>query len=514
MADSVSHPLIKAGSMEKRDYQEKVVAEAAAANVMCVLPTGLGKTPIAVMVAALRLSRFPDSRVLVMAPTRPLVSQHMKSFAGFFNMPDEKLGSVDGTVHPEERKEIYRDKVVIFATPQTVANDLHRNRVSLKNFSLLVLDEVHHAVGKYSYLYVTKRYQKEADNPRLLGLTASPGWRRDKVDEVFRNAGMENVCIMSEDDEEVRPWVRKKHMEWVEVSLPGSFMKIKLILDEAFRKRAEKLAAFGLKKPPKYVNRRDLLDLQTQFHQAIRRGNRMAFSGASLVAQLIKLEHARDLLGTQGISQLEAYWSKLRDEDSRAAARLLNDRDVSGAAFLTRKLFEAGSRHPKISELCRIVHTQFAEKPDSRIIVFANYRNSVREIVKVLSGVAGARPAEFVGQKEGMSQKEQAETLDDFRKGKYNVLIGTSVAEEGLDIPAMDVAVFYEAVPSEIRAIQRRGRVGRQAAGRIIILITKGTRDEAYHWTSRNKESRMHSTLSDMRRGIGQDAPAVNEDGI
>ena len=147
------------------------------------------------------------------------------------------------------------------------------------------------------------------------------------------------------------------------------------------------------------------------------------------------------------------------------------------------------------------MNQQLREKPDSKIIVFANYRESVKEIVNSLGNVENARPVEFVGQREGITQKEQNERLRNFREGKYNVLVCTSIGEEGLDIPEMDLAVFYEPVPSGIRSIQRRGRVGRQKIGRIVLLITKGTRDEAYYWSARYKEKSMHRTLYGMKKG-------------
>lgn len=81
--------------------------------------------------------------------------------------------------------------------------------------------------------------------------------------------------------------------------------------------------------------------------------------------------------------------------------------------------------------------------------------------------------------------------------GEYDVLLSTSVAEEGIDIPAVDLVVLYEPVPSEVRMIQRRGRTGRKRTGRVKVLITNGTRDEAYYWSSIRKEDRMKNQLID-----------------
>ena len=179
---------------------------------------------------------------------------------------------------------------------------------------------------------------------------------------------------------------------------------------------------------------------------------------------------------------------------------LAANKNVSNAIFLTRKLKEEGYKHPKIGKICSVVNQQIVEKPDSKIIIFANYRDTVREIVSTLKGIEGVKPVEFVGQKEGVTQKKQVQTLNEFRLDVHNVLVCTSIGEEGLDIPSMDLAVFYEPAPSEIRTIQRRGRVGRQKAGKVIILITRGTRDEAYYWSAHHKERQMKGILEDMRR--------------
>jgi Fanconi anemia group M protein len=95
----------------------------------------------------------------------------------------------------------------------------------------------------------------------------------------------------------------------------------------------------------------------------------------------------------------------------------------------------------------------------------------------------------------GLSQREQTQILDLFRTGKYNVLVATSVAEEGLDIPEVQMVLFYDCTPSAIRNIQRRGRTGRKGAGKVVILMTENTREEAYHWAGQQRERRMREFL-------------------
>ncbi len=496
----MEHPLLKNDSLQSRIYQETILSKAVNSNLLCVLPTGLGKTPIAIVVAVYRIEKFPDSRVMILAPTKPLVEQHMKSFIETVDLPEEEFVLLTGMVKPGERKEIYRKGKVVFATPQTVKNDLENGILELDDFSLVVFDEAHHAVGDYAYPFIARRYKEEAENPRILGLTASPGGTKAKIKEICSNLGIDKVEIRTETDHDVGPWVKGKEVEWVNVSLPQTFSDVKAYLEKAYRNRLGKLKRIGFTKPVRLINKRDLLGLQKRLLGGIKSGNKKNFWGLSVVSQAIKTEHVLTLLETQGIRPLEEYLKKLRNETSRSTKSLLKDREFSHAMFLVDQLSEKGARHPKISKLCGIVSKQLEKNADSKIIIFANYRNTVKEIVKSLENIDSSKPIEFMGQREGMTQKEQRQRIEDFRAGLHNILVTTSVGEEGIDIPEMQLAIFYEPVPSEIRSIQRRGRVGRTKVGRVVILITRNTRDEAYYWTAKRKEKVMKKTLYEMKR--------------
>lgn len=493
----VKHPLIRKNSLESRLYQEAILGRAVGNDLLCVLPTGLGKTPIAIVLAVFRLEKHPDSKVLILAPTKPLIEQHLNSFREVINLPEKEFVLLTGMVKPEEREESYRHSKFIFATPQTVKNDLKNGRLELSDFSLVVFDEAHHSIGDYAYPYIAKVYIENAKNPRILGLTASPGGTKEKVKEIMNNLGIEKVDIRTEEDFDVEPWVKKKQVEWVHVELPQTFFNIRESLRKAYEYRLRGLRKLGFSKPIRLVTKRELLELQKKF--ASSDSNYTKFWGVSLVSQAIKAEHAISLIETQGINSLETYFKKLRSEKAKSSKSLVKDRNVKKAMYLTGELSEEGSEHPKMAKLRETVSKQFEKDPDSKIIVFANYRNMVREIVKVLSEVRNSKPVEFMGQREGLTQKEQKKRIEEFREGKHNILVTTSVGEEGIDIPEMELAVFYEPVPSEIRSIQRRGRVGRTKLGKIMILIARKTRDEAYYWMAHRKEKVMKKTLYEMR---------------
>ena len=499
----LDNELLKPNTMQPREYQLNILRTCLTKNTLCVLPTGLGKTNIAVVLAAHRLRDFPESKVLVLAPTRPLVNQHFSSFRKHINLEDVEFRVVTGTLKPNERQRAYRDRFlrVLFATPQTIRNDLKNSLLSLEDFSLLVIDETHHSVGLYAYPFVAKAYLDQARNQRILGLTASPGNDLAKIKEVMKNTGLEAVEIRTEEEGDVSPYVKEKHERFLRVDLPERFEKIRSYILDIYNKRVETLRRLGYVRGSR-ISKKQLLMVQERLSREVRAGSTRARIGMFNTGQAIKLDHALGLLETQGIGVLETYWKKIRVGKAKSDKALATNKEVMNAMHLTYSLWEEGARHPKIGKLLTEVSRQLTKKPDSRIIIFANFRESVKEITTSLSNVSAAKAVDFVGQRDGMTQLEQQQTLKDFSAGLHNVLVCTSIGEEGLDIPSMDLAIFYEPVPSGIRSIQRRGRVGRQMAGEVVFLITRNTRDEAYYWSSRAKEKNMNKALTGMKHTL------------
>ncbi|MFH1445749.1 MAG: DEAD/DEAH box helicase [Nanoarchaeota archaeon] len=493
MKEFFEHSLIRPGMLQLREYQESILATAKKKNTLCVIPTGLGKTGIAILLA---LDRMDKGKIMMLAPTKPLVNQHYKTFLKFLKIDEEDMQVLTGEMKPSLRENIYKEKTIIFATPQTIRNDLKTKKLTLDDFSLLVLDEIHHAIGGYAYPYIVEKYLEQAKNPRILGLTASPGGTEEKIREICKNSGIEAVEIRTEEDEDVSSYMMEKNIEWVYLELPESFKRIKAILNEVYMEKISKLKKMGAKQTK---TKRGLLELQGYLAKEARKGNKSAFGGLFLISQAIKIEHSMGLLETQGIGVLENYWKRLRKDATKAGKALINDNRVSHAMSLTRELYDMGSKHPKISKLCTIVGQKVNEKTEAKIIIFASYRDTVKEIYETLKKIDGASPAMLIGQKEGLSQTQQIGVIKDFESGVYNCLITTSIGEEGLHISSADMAIFYEPVPSEVRNIQRKGRVGRVKFGKIIMFITKNTRDEAYYWTAQRKEDSMKKTLSKLK---------------
>jgi len=490
-------------NFKPRLYQELIASTASQKNTLCILPTGLGKTYVALLVAAYRLEKFPESRFLMLAPTRPLVDQHMKTFKKYLITKEDDYISLTGKIHADDRKILYKKGKLFFATPQLIRNDVENGILDLKTFSLLVIDECHRSVKKYAYNTVIDEYIKTNPNSLILGLTASPGGIKDTIEEVKENLHIQAIEVRTEKDADVKPYVQETKVERVYVELPEKFKEIKEILQKVYNQKIYDLLRVKVI-PSQKVTKRDLLIAQNMLGKEYGQSKDWQSLKALLsCTQVIKVSHAIELIETQGISALSQYLEKLtKDKKSSATKKLLEDFRVKKVIELTEKLYNENVEHPKLKKLVEIIGNKIKKKSNSKIIVFANFRDTVSKIAKLLEN-NGIEVREFYGQakKSGksLSQKEQIEIINEFELEMFNVLIATSVAEEGLSIPAVDAVIFYEPVASEIRTIQRRGRTGRTEAGEVIFLITKNTRDEWYYWSAYNKEKRMKGILKNLK---------------
>ncbi len=506
----ISHPLLKEGAVEQRKYQISIAETGKKESLMVVLPTGLGKTTVALLVL---VDKLEEGKILFLAPTRPLVEQHSAFLKEVMTLDASLIQTFTGTILPDKREKLWESAKIIVSTPQIIENDLLSNRIDLGDVALLILDECHRAVGNYSYIYIVEKYVEQAKEPLVFGMTASPGSAKEKIMEICTSLGVKKVESRTEYDHDVTPYVFKKGFEWRSVEVPDDMKKQKLVLDEVSEARLKELQKLGFirKKSSRDISKKELLKLREVIEvQLARQKHADLYKALSLQAEVMKIKHAIELIETQGIFALRRYFDRLRTEalskgGSKAAKRLLKDKKFVEAMFAAAS-YEG--EHPKLNAMIEILQEEIRVNPDTRIIVFTNYRDTATMIIYALHELKSEkeeiRAVKFIGQAskaedKGLKQKEQIEIIKKFKEGVYNVLIATSVAEEGLDIPATDLVLFYEPIPSAIRNIQRKGRTARKKVGKVIVLIAKGTRDEAYYWLSRSKEREMRKRIKEMR---------------
>lgn len=493
----ISHPLVKERSILAKDFQLNIASSALESSTLVVLPTGMGKTIIAILVSAEILST-ESGKILMVSPTRPLTEQHFHSFQRFLSI--ERMVMFSGSMKPAKRVEEWKKARVVFSTPQTINNDLNKERYDLSDVSLLIVDEAHRSVGDYAYTGILSHY-----DGHVLALTASPGGDSKKIMEVIENLDVDNIEVRTSGDEDVRDHVKGIDIEWRRTGLSGDMTEIKALVDDFLQERVRKLRKLGFLRDsrPGMVSKKKLLKARDEILKKYIRNKGLMFGSLHNQAQAVLADHMLELLETQGVVQCRMYIDRMREKTKRSKAEkgFLKDPRISGS--VTRLEDFQGPSHPKLDLLEDIVRRSV--KKGETLIIFTQIRDTIPLIMDRLDGLKIER---FVGQSKGkdgrgLKQKEQKEILDRFRKREFDVLIATSVAEEGIDIPDVDLVLFYEPIPSEIRTIQRRGRTGRSSTGKVIILITSGTRDEAYYWAEGSREKKMGRIMSWLSHAEG-----------
>lgn len=498
--------------VKPREYQEEIFNTCTEKNCLVVLPTGLGKTLIALMLTIQRMKSFPGEKVLFLAPTRPLAEQHLKYFKK--NLP-ELFGDMQlftGTVNADNRKKIWQTADIIFSTPQCIANDVRKNMYNLKDVCLLIEDEAHRCIKNYDYNFIAQEYMKQSLHPRIIGLTASPGSEKSKIKDICKNLFIEEVELRGRESSGVKEYLQELEFEKIMLDFPPEFEDMRKVLLKLFNDYVEELRTrkvlFGS------ASKTDLINLQKKISATISRNfsNFNYMQAASACAQAVKLQHALELLETQTLEGFNKYMKSLFEQaskkQSKGVVKLVSKSEFNFVFMQSNELLSKGREHPKMQKLLDIIIQEKQKNEKMKMIVFTQFRETAANISKRINELKGIKSKVFIGQAgvEGLNQKQQKKIIEEFSEGKIDIICATCIAEEGLDIPEVNIVVFYEPVPSAIRMIQRAGRTARLMKGKLIMLVTKNTRDEAFFYVSRSREKKMkiaiESIKEDLNNGI------------
>ncbi len=388
----ISHPLIRKDSIEKREYQLSVAMQALDANTMVILPTGLGKTAVALIVAASRLYN-ENGRILMLAPTKPLVEQHLRFFEKYLIIRDQKDPTLSpfvmftGDAPPDERTADWNRATVILATPQVIKNDLIAGRYTLADVTLLIIDECHRAVGNYAYVFLAQRYLSTADKPLLLAMTASPGGVQEKVQEVCSNLGITHIETRTEHDPDVAPYVHERELDYISIDLPADLKAAINSINSLIEERLVYLASLHFTVPKREkLSMKELNAINFQIQQRIQNRDPAAFSAASVYAECMKLRHAITLAESQGSEVLKGYLAKLVAEGTGAGGSKASQRLVKDPVFV--ELFERSLEwvrelHPKPEITLGLVKEQAripSRQQDHHLCHLSGHRSTSREL--------------------------------------------------------------------------------------------------------------------------------------
>lgn len=494
--------------MKPRPYQIEAYRKALDSNLLLVLPTGLGKTLVSAMLAY-RFLNF-GKKVIMLSPTRPLVDQHFLTMAKLFEGTNFKIRSLTGHDSVDSRMTNWAEGDFIISTPQTVQKDMERGIVYMDKFFLLIVDEAHRATGNYAYVNVAKA-MSDLPGRRILAMTASPGSKNEKVNEIKENLNISRVLLKTDDDPDIAPYVKGSDSEPVFIQISPEQQRAISLLRGVKQEFMEQIT----KKFPyvkKAASRADMSQYIRDLSAKAVAGDKSLFNSIPYFTSVIRLDVLGEYIETQGMEIAMNYLNEMMQSEEKSIQRTISIWERNASFVSARLVIKEATEtyeNPKFRKVLDMTEKMVAEHPESRCLVFTHYRKTSELLLRYLEkNSKTVRAIRFIGQgskedDKGMSQAAQREGIEKFKSGEFNVMLATSVAEEGLDIPSTDMVIFYEPVPSEIRTIQRRGRTGRFSVGKVYILIFSRTRDESYYYSSVRKEkamlSRMHKDMDEKR---------------
>lgn len=515
-------------NLEVRDYQYNIVQRAFYDNLLVALPTGLGKTFIASTVMLNFYRWFPQSKIIFMAPTRPLVAQQIKACCGITGLPSSSVAILLDKTR-RNRAEIWRSKSVFFTTPQVVENDLASGLVNPKSIVLLVIDEAHRARGNYSYNNVAKFLNRFNSSYRILALTATPASDVEGVQEVIDNLSISKVEVRTEQSIDISKYMKRKRIEKVTVGSSLDIRECEELLADAIApvlKLANQRKIYDMTDPRK-INAFLVLSAQKRIQADPTIPEGLKWANYFILQLLNVAGQCFRRLNIYGIKAFYDYFSekhrefttkhKKKASKNKNAVQFYFHPSIMALLDKCRALSTngEGTDHPKLEVLMNELAV-FGEKCDelgSRAIIFTEFRLSALDIVNAIENFGhGLKPHIFIGQAKekekfdedaylnkgkskkkqetkpkdlspalqstsevaqakGMSQKVQKEIVKKFRLGDINVLVATSIGEEGLDIGEVDLIVCYDSTSSPIKNIQRMGRTGRKRDGKVLLLF-------------------------------------------
>lgn len=493
-----------------RDYQFSIVKNSLFNNTLVALPTGLGKTFIAATVMLNFYRWTKNAKLVFVAPTKPLVAQQVDACYNIAGIPRSETTLLTGDIPPALRVDEWEKRRVFFMTPQTLLNDISHGYADPKSIALLVIDEAHRAVGEYAYAKVTKQIRRFSKSFRVLALTATPGAKIETVQEVIDNLGISHCEIRTEDSIDIQQFVHQRNIEQVVLDPSEEMALVGELFTKALTPLTEKLSSqniwFG--RNPMAMTTFGLMNAQKEWFATRGRhvNQGVQFMMRAVFSVLTGIAHSIKLLNYHGIKPFYDNMVDLRSEQegkgekgSKYRRQLIQDSSFQEMMDRVSKWLRTDGfvGHPKLTALADTVLNHFmdhGEESATRVIVFSEYRDSAEDIVRMLNTHQPLIKASvFVGQAdgkrgEGMKQAQQIATIERFKKGEFNVLVATSIGEEGLDIGQVDLIVCYDSSASPIRMLQRMGRTGRKRAGNIVLLLMRGKEEDQFAKSKDNYE--------------------------
>ncbi|XP_058416977.1 ATP-dependent RNA helicase DHX58 isoform X4 [Diceros bicornis minor] len=508
--------------MELRPYQWEVIMPALEGkNIIIWLPTGAGKTRAAAYVAKRHLETVDGAKVVVLVNRVHLVTQHREEFSRMLGKR-WTITTLSGDMGPRAGfGHLARSHDLLICTAELLQMALtspeEEEHVELNAFSLLVVDECHHTHKDTVYNIILSRYleqklQRTRPLPQVLGLTASPGTGgasklKGAIDHILQLcANLDTWCIMSPRNhrpqlQELSPQHCKQYDLCQRRSWDPFADKLKNLMDQVHNQleMPELSRDFGTQ-----MYEQQVVELSQTAAEAGLQQRRVyalhlrRYNDALLIHDTVR---AVDALAT-----LQDFYDRERATKTqvlRAERWLLALFD--GHKNELARLATHGPENPKLEVLEQILRKQFGSSESPRGIIFTRTRQSTHSLLLWLQHQPGLQTVDIraqlltgagnSSQSTHMTQREQQEVIQKFRVGTLNLLVATSVAEEGLDIPQCNVVVRYGLLTNEISMVQARGRA---RAGQSVysFVATENSRELRRELTNEALEALMEKAVA------------------
>ncbi|KAH9964439.1 hypothetical protein BC827DRAFT_1187103 [Russula dissimulans] len=488
----------------KRDYQFNISRHCLFDNVLVALPTGLGKTFIAGVVMLNFYRWFPEGKIVFVAPTKPLVAQQIDACHKTCGIPGRDAIELTGNNPRAFRFKAWQEKRIFYMTPQTFENDLNTDNCDPRDIVLLVIDEAHKGVGEYSYARVVRFLMAKNPNFRVLALTATPGGTPEAVQAIVDALHISRIEIRDEQSLDIRGFVNEKKIEQHIIGMNEGIGKLRDLLANVLGAYLRKCVGPGILRgnlnPVNFHPYRANAAMEEIYKRPDGRQLQWAYP---LLRKIGSLARAMGYLLEASPHMCFRSLSEEAEGSGSDKPSGLN-KDPAFQALMDELRLQKSSgfaAHPKLEKLKTLVVHHFGQRlrdadgtnagersdDDTRAMVFVTFREAVDEIVEFLNQESPLlRVTKFIGQgvdkkgNKGLAQREQLDIINQFKGGVFNVLVATSVGEEGLDIGEVDLIVCYDAQKTPIRMLQRVGRTGRKREGYVHVLLAEGR--EEMNW--------------------------------
>ncbi|CCM02210.1 uncharacterized protein FIBRA_04290 [Fibroporia radiculosa] len=491
----------------KRDYQFNIVKNSLYENTLVALPTGLGKTFIAGVVMLNFYSWFPEGKVIFLAPSKPLVAQQIEACHQTCGIPGAQAAELTGETPKSKRLKLWAEKRVFYMTPQTLLSDLISANCDPRDIILIVIDEAHKGTGDYAYAQVIRFMMAKNPHFRVLALTATPGGNPEAVQAIVDCLHISHIEIRDENSLDLRPYLHKKASEQHIIKMDEDVVKVRDLLAKIMQpliRQVQNSGAMRGSSDPTMLHPFRCQSASQELRQ--RKAPAWALAAAAKLGPLARamgylLEASMGMCYTVISGIVYGFDGTTGKKSTSRAAQSGLQKDSAFGVLL--KEIEAQknrgfSLHPKMEKLRILLIQHFANHmfdnedtgrasgnshpaTQSRVMVFVSFRECVDEVVEVLNREEPLiKATRFIGQgtdkqgRKGIGQREQLEVIKKFKSGEFNVLVSTSIGEEGLDIGEIDMIVCYDAQKTPIRMLQRIGRTGRKKDGIVHILLAEG----------------------------------------